>query len=89
MIKIVEPNYQMLLNSAISALQDTYSQYKKAMNESLRWSFVNNDGEFCILGGYEERQAKIDELSREILRLQFKIKELKECIDGCEKERNN
>ena len=72
------PNYELLYKSAVFALQDTYRQYKKAINNCLKWTFIDDSGNFCILAGYEERNAKVEELSREIVRLQFKVKELKE-----------
>ena len=77
MSKIIEPNYQILLSSAIYSLQNVYIQYKKAINECLNWTFIDGDGEFCVLEGYEERYERVNELSREILRLQFEVKELK------------
>ena len=80
MSKILEPNYQILYKSTIYALRDTFNRYRDAINESLKWTFIDSDGEFCVLAGYEDRQAEIEELKKEMLRLQFKIKELKEFV---------
>ena len=59
MSKILEPNYQMLLDSAIYALKDTYTQYKKAINNCYKWTWIDDNGDFVILAGYEERNAKV------------------------------
>ena len=64
MKKVLEPNYQMLFDSTVLALQNTYKQYKDAVAESLEWSFIDNNGNFCILAGYEERNARVIDQSK-------------------------
>jgi len=73
-----EPNYQLLFNSAICALQQKYNEYKKAIIKNIEFTWIGNDGEYCFLEGVEERNKKIDELKKEIIRLRFKVDELKE-----------
>ena len=74
--KINEPNYELILKSAISSLQNTYEQYKKAVYESIKYTFINGNGELCMLGGQEERQAKVENLKQELLRLENQIEEI-------------
>ena len=74
------PNYEMLYVSTLASLKDTYSKYKNAAVECIKWTFVNDDGEFTVLEGYDERAEKAKELHEEVLRLRFRLKELKECM---------
>lgn len=72
-----EPNYQLILDSVICALQQKYNEYKKAIIKNIEFTWIGNDGEYCFLEGVEERNKKIDELKKEIIRLRFKVNELK------------
>jgi len=76
-----EPNYQMLLDSAICALQQAYKEYKKAIIKDLDFTWINNKGEYSFVEGVEERVNKINELGKEVVRLQFKVNELKELVE--------
>ena len=77
MKKQPEPNLQLILESAISALQVTYRDYKAAIIKDLQCSWYSDNGEFSILAGAEERKKKIVELGKEVERLQVKVDEIK------------
>lgn len=86
MIKIQEPNYQLMLNDAVFVLQETYKEYKKAVIKNLQFTFIDNDGALCYHSGLEERNQHIADLAKEITRLQFKVEEYKQ---KCGKEQND
>lgn len=72
-----EPNLQLSLKSAISALQVTYKDYKAAIIKDLECSWYSDDGEFSFLTGAEERNEKIIDLGKEVVRLKVKVDEIK------------
>lgn len=72
-----EPNLQLILKSAISALQDTYKNYKTAIINDLQCSWYSDNGELIFLSGVEERKKKITDLEKEVVRLQVKVDEIK------------
>lgn len=72
------PNYQLMFESAVGALQLAYAEYKKARHEQLRWTFFDNDGNFAFLDGYKERKERVDEAEKEVARLMQVVKELRE-----------
>jgi hypothetical protein len=89
MKKQPEPNLQLLLKSAISALQVTYKDYKTAIIKDLWLSWYSDNGEFTFLAGAEERKKKIADLGKEVVRLQVKVDEIKNEIkakEGSDKE---
>ena len=75
--KVQEPNYQLVLSSAISSLQQTYREYKKAIIDNLSSTWIDDSGAFVVHAGADERNLKIKELEKEVIRLQFKVEELK------------
>lgn len=77
MKKQPEPNLQLILKSAISALQVTYKDYKSAIIKDLQYSWYSDDGEFSVLAGAEERKKEIADLGKEVVRLQAKVDEIK------------
>ena len=77
MKKQPEPNLQLILKSAISALQVTYRDYKAAIIKDLQCSWYSDNGEFSLLAGAEERKKKIVDLGKEVERLQVKVDEIK------------
>ena len=82
-----EPNLNMMLKSAITGLQTAYTNYKNAIIKDLQYSFYGDDGEFIVLAGSEERKQKIKDLEKEVVRLRFKVDEIKQEISG--KENSN
>jgi hypothetical protein len=77
MKKQSEPNLQLMLRSAISALQVTHKDYKNAIIKDLQSSWYSDDGDLCFLAGIEERKKKIADLGKELIRLQVIVDELK------------
>lgn len=73
-----EPNYQLMFESAVGALQIAYFEYKKARTEQLRWTFFDNDGRFCFLDGYKERKERVEKAEKEVARLLKTVEELRE-----------
>lgn len=71
------PNYQLMFESAVGALQLAYSEYKKARHEQLRWTFFDNDGQFCLLDGYKERKERVDKAEAEVTRLLKEVEKLR------------
>lgn len=80
MKKQLEPNLQVILKSAISALQVTYKDYKAAIIKDLQYSWYSDDGEFSVLAGAEERKKEIADLEKEVVRLQARVDEIKDEI---------
>ena len=76
-MKQPEPNLQIMLKTTISALQITYKNYITAIIKHLQYSWYSDDGEFTILAGAEERKKKIEDLGKEIVRLQVIVDEIK------------
>lgn len=72
------PNYQLMFESAVVALQLAYSEYKKARAEQLRWTWFNNDGRFSFLDGYKERKERVDNAEKEVARLMQVVEDLRE-----------
>ena len=72
------PNYDIMFDSAVGSLRIAFSEYKKAVEDTLRWTFITNDGYFGILSGYEERQKKVEETGKEVLRLREVVSTLRE-----------
>lgn len=76
------PNYQLMFESAVSALQLAYSEYKKARYEQLRWTFFSNDGHFCFLDGYKERKERVDNAEKEVARILKEVEKLRKLKGG-------
>lgn len=76
------PNYDLMFQSAVSALQSAYSEYKKAISEELRWTFFDNDGNYCFLDGYEKRRKRTESAKEEVARLMGLVNELRNKIGG-------
>ena len=69
------PNYKLMFESAVYSLQVAYTEYKKAKQEELRWTFFDNKGQFSILAGYEERRKRVEKAEVEVARLMQLVKE--------------
>lgn len=76
------PNYQLMFESAVGALQNAYSEYKRARAEQLRWTFFDNDGRFCFLDGYKERKERVDNAEKEVERMLKEVEKLRERKGG-------
>lgn len=76
------PNYQLMFESAVGALQNAYAEYKKARTEQYRWTFFDNNGNFCFLEGYKKRKERVDTAEKEVARLMKEVEELRKKIGG-------
>lgn len=74
------PNLEAMLRSAVFALQEEHEKLKNAMIQNIRCSWINNNGDFVVYDGLEERKEKIRALKSEVLRLYHKANELKDEI---------
>lgn len=58
-MKIREPNYQMLFDSAVCAKQQAYQEYKNLMTKWIQSSWIGSNGEFVtIKNEYAEQLEK-------------------------------
>ena len=80
--KEISPNYQLMLDMAIQSLRYAYIDYKRALQKEIGFSGVDHDGNFWCLSGFEERNKKLDELRNNIIRIKFKVDELKDIIES-------
>jgi len=76
------PNYQLMFESAVGALQTAYAEYKTATAEELRWTFFGNDGRFAFLDGYEKRHQRTENAKEEVARLMREVERLRELKGG-------
>ena len=76
------PNYDIMFQSAVSALQSAYSEYKKESSEELRWTFFDNNGQFCFLDGYAERHQRTEKAKEEVARLMEEVSRLRDLKGG-------
>lgn len=76
------PNYQLMFESAVCALQEAHAEYKKARVKQLQWTFFDNDGRFCFLDGYKELKERIDNAEEEVARLLKEVERLRELRGG-------
>lgn len=78
MKSIAEPNYELMYKSAVTALQTTYTEYKKVLQQYMSCTFIDDCGRLCVLSGYKDRKAEIDRLTSEIECLSSTISELED-----------
>ena len=76
------PNYQLMFESAVCALQNTYAEYKKAKVKQMQWTFFDNDGRFCFLDGCKKLKERIDNAEEEVARLLKEVERLRELRGG-------
>lgn len=76
------PNYQLMFESAVGALQNAYAEYKMATAEELRWTFFDHNGNFCFLDGYEKRRKRTENAKEEVARLMQEVKQLRKKLGG-------
>ena len=63
--KVIQPNYEIMLKSHISNVQNAYSEYKKAMSDYLRYSFIGSDGSYCYSPSCMEKvHEKLEEYNK-------------------------
>ena len=81
-----EPNYQIMLKSAIMSLQQEFEDYKKAVVKNLQYTWFDDNGIFTTYEGVEKRNKDIEEKAKEVTRLMFKVAELKQEVESEDKE---
>lgn len=57
----LEPNYKLMLDSYIFAVQTTYRDWKTAMKQYLDASWVGMDGSMCYTSDFLELTKRADE----------------------------
>ena len=77
-----KPNYDLLFKSAVYELQMKYADYKKAVAESLKWTFYDDEGNFCILSGWAERNEKIVSLEKQITVANAEVEKYRRLREG-------
>ena len=65
---ILEPNYEIQFKSAVLGLQTAYNEYRKSINNYLKWTGYNDSGKFYTHSGHADRANAVkkwgDEVSR-------------------------
>lgn len=56
-----EPDYEILFRASVVAYQIAYNDYKKAVNDYLEYTIINDDGMFCTYAGTEKRAERLKE----------------------------
>ena len=77
-----KPNYDILFQSAVNALQIAYQEYKKAVIESLKWTSYDKDGHFCILGDWEARNENVKNIERKIALASAEVEKYRRLREG-------
>jgi len=72
-----EPNWELILKSAIFGKQEAYKEYKKAAMDALKYTFIGSEGEMVIEEGQAERNQKAMDLWKEVMRLDYEIKRIR------------
>ncbi|MDT3386266.1 MAG: hypothetical protein LIR46_00640 [Bacteroidota bacterium] len=79
------PNYDIMFECAVSALQFTFSEYKKAKKKDMDNTFITADGYIGVLDGYDKRVQKIEALRQEVQRQMQEVERLRELKGGEDK----
>lgn len=82
--KKTEPNYELLFKSAVTGLQNTYSQYKTAMTRALQYTWYGDDGNYAELDSAIEQRDKAHRLWYEVDRLKAQVEEYRNLMEGAE-----
>lgn len=70
---IIEPNYEILFNSHVSALQYAYTEYKKQIRKYLGCTGYTDDGYFFTLSGSDKIAKKANDALKEVERLKHEV----------------
>lgn len=73
-------NLEMQKYSIICALQSTYAEYKKAISKSIQYTGYDDNGEFYVIAGQEERNARVKQLEEDLIRLLHRLAVIKDEI---------
>ena len=77
-----KPNYDLLFKSAVYGLQRTYTDYKIAMAEYVKWTWYDDDGHFCILSGRESRAEKVRDLEKKLILVNAEVEKYRRLREG-------
>ena len=77
-------NFEMQKYSIICALQSTYAEYKKAIYKSIQYTGYDDNGEFYVLAGQEERNARVKQLEEDLIRLLHRLAVIRDEIKESE-----
>lgn len=65
---ILEPNSETQYQSAVAALQIAYNEYRRAVNNYLKWTGYNDSGKFYTYSGHADRANAVKKWGDEVLR---------------------
>ena len=68
MSKVLEPDREIQLQSAILGLQVASIRHAKAVNNLLRWMGYNSNGDFYVLEGYRKMAENVKECADDVVR---------------------
>jgi len=72
-----EPNWELLLRSAINYKSYAYELFKRAINDAYKYTFVGVDGNIIGMDGQEERNQKIMDWWKEVERMDYEIQRIR------------
>ena len=73
----ITPNNEIMLSSAVASLKYAFAEYKKAQEDMLRFTFIDNDGNLVVLEGQAEREENARKSFDEVIRIKKIVEELK------------
>lgn len=73
-------NFEMQKYSIICALQSTYAEYKKAISESIQYTGYDDNGDFYVIAGQEERNARVKQIEEDLIRILHRLAVIKDEI---------
>lgn len=79
--KKTKPNYDLMFQSAVAALQTTYSAYKVAREKELSMSWYGDDGSYRELEGIGKVRVTASELLHEINMLKAQVEEYRRLME--------
>jgi len=80
MTKILEINNEEILRELEEKLKFLSKDYKNVKEKFDRLWFYDDNGNFCILNGYQELSDKMDEINLDIFKTKVKITEIKSIL---------
>ena len=82
------PNYELLFESSVEALQIAYGKYKTLRKKELECTWVGMDGRFCELKGIGDIRVKASEYLHDVERLKSEVEKYRNLMEGAEDERH-
>ena len=73
----LEPNKDLILQSAIFSKQLAYNRYKNIQIEMLKYSFISSEnGDYCITYNCDEMNKKLKEAEADFITASNRVNEL-------------